>query len=375
LVCTPKIANLRAGQLKRDTVSLSSDCFAIVDPANTHQVLLLDPTTGQSAMEPVQHSLEVMFCSLDSKGSIATRMLVFIDRNRDLFIKQLYGNQIYKLCTMVESAMWNEDVNILGAISDGKFLVWYSPEARTFDPDLMNLTQTTTDISTFGKMPRFLSFEGSSASIRREDGALLGASILTYPGVLKRYASALQWDRCSKLCRIVEDQVLWAVMAVCALQGQELDHAEVALAAINQVEKVQYVQMIKAIPSAEGRSAEMMLYRRQPKRAEQILLQANLVYRCIQMHLRLFNWKRALELALEHKIHVDTVLGYRQNYLGSVNQTETDPTFRRVSADFPVDWYAIRAKQQQELEKESKRNSPYTSDLGLSEETLTQMIS
>jgi hypothetical protein len=75
--------------------------------------------------------------------------------------------------------------------------------------------------------------------------------------------------------------------------------------------------MIKEIPSQEGRSAEMMLYRciaqtnlcaarfalvklcpcvyysGNSKRAEQILLQAGLVYRCVQMHLRLFNWKRS----------------------------------------------------------------------------------
>jgi intraflagellar transport protein 80 len=240
----------------------------------------------------------------------------------------------------------------------------------------MNLTKTSVDASSFGKMPRFVSFEGSAASIRREDGALLTSAILSYPILLKKYASQLQWDRCSKLCRLIDDSTLWAVLAVAALQAQELDHAEVALAAIEQVEKLEYVQMIKQIPSAPGRSAEMMLYRRQPKRAVQILLQAGLIYRCIQMHIRLFNWKAALELALEHKVHVDTVLGYRQNHLRAIGETESDPTFRRVAGDVgTVNWEAIRAKQQQELDIEAKRGSPYVgSDLGMSEEALAELV-
>jgi intraflagellar transport protein 80 len=156
---------------------------------------------------------------------------------------------------MTESCIWHEDVNILAACSDGKFLVWYAPEARSFDGDLMALTCTSSDASNFGKMPRLHSLEGSAASIRREDGALIMANILPYPIALKKYAAKLQWDRCSKLCRLVNDATLWAVFAVCALQAQELDHAEVALAAIDQVEKLEYVPGSCATLSFHLRSA------------------------------------------------------------------------------------------------------------------------
>lgn len=46
-----------------------------------------------------------------------------------------------------------------------------------------------------------------------------------------------------------------------------------------------------------------------------VLAQAGLVYRAISVNLDLFKWQRALELAVQHKKHVDTVLLRRQQWL------------------------------------------------------------
>jgi intraflagellar transport protein 80 len=69
----------------------------------------------------------------------------------------------------------------------------------------------------------------------------------------------------------------------------------------------------------------MALFRRQPEEAERTLLQASppLVYRAIKMNINLFRWVRALDLALKHRSHIDTVLGYRQRYLAEFNREET----------------------------------------------------
>merc|ERR1712224_947144 len=101
------------------------------------------------------------------------------------------------------------------------------------------------------------------------------------------------WDAATKLCRFVKDQKIWA-----------------CLAAMDEVDKLQYVLHIKDIPSAEGVAAELALFRRRPEEAEQILLTAGLHYRAIKLNIKLFNWERALDLALRHNVHVDTVLGY-----------------------------------------------------------------
>jgi hypothetical protein len=51
------------------------------------------------------------------------------------------------------------------------------------------------------------------------------------------------------------------------------------------------------------------------------------VYRAIKLNIRLFRWGRALELAVTHRTHVDTVLGYRQRHLEALGRPETDPRF------------------------------------------------
>lgn len=94
--------------------------------------------------------------------------------------------------------------------------------------------------------------------------------------------------------------------------------------------KVEYVQYIKSIPSEEGRQAELAVFRRQPAEAERILLQASppLVYRAIKLNINLYNWVRALDLAVKHNVHIDTVLAYRQKYLQDFERDETNQKFQ-----------------------------------------------
>ena len=73
------------------------------------------------------------------------------------------------------------------------------------------------------------------------------------------------------------------------------------------------------------------------------------------MNIRLFKWHRALELAVEYKTHVDTVLAYRQRFLKSIGKAESDGRFIQYDGKVKIDWDAIKAKQAAEKEKESKR--------------------
>jgi intraflagellar transport protein 80 len=100
-----------------------------------------------------------------------------------------------------------------------------------------------------------------------------------------------------------------------AINGRQLDAAETALAAINEVAKLHFILYIKdKIPSEEGRNAELAVYQRRFDEAEQILLQASppLIYRAIKLNIRLYRWTRALQIAVDNKTHVDTVLAYRE---------------------------------------------------------------
>lgn len=58
------------------------------------------------------------------------------------------------------------------------------------------------------------------------------------------------------------------------------------------MDKVQYISYIRELPSSEKRNAELALLFRQPQQAENIYLQAGLVFRAIQLNMALFNWER-----------------------------------------------------------------------------------
>lgn len=95
---------------------------------------------------------------------------------------------------------------------------------------------------------------------------------------------------------------------------------------------MEYIQYIKSIPSEEGKQAELALFRRHPEEAERILLQASppLIYRAIKLNISLFRWARALDLAMKHRVHVDTVLAYRDKYLQSFQREEVNQKFLQM---------------------------------------------
>lgn len=144
-----------------------------------------------------------------------------------------------------------------------------------------------------------------------------------------------------------------------ASYAKELNTAEIAYAAIDEADKVEFIIHIKEIPSKEARNAEMALFCGNPQDAEGILLQGGLIFRAIMMNIELYNWDRALELAVKHKTHVDTVLAYRQKFLDDFDKKETNKRFLQYAEGVEVDWEKIETKIALEYQKE--RDKPVKS--------------
>jgi intraflagellar transport protein 80 len=389
----------------------------VIDRTTGTTIHLLDVASGKPVGSPLKHELEIVEVALSAGplGNVATgadRKLVFIDRNRDLWLANLASASSsraggagsaqappFKLATQVDTAAWNEGTDILAAIVDGKMVFWYYPAVVHIDRDLVPLTKSDSvhgaggaggiglggaaqgagdaagGAGNFGKSAVITSFVDTRVLVRRADGSVQSASMSPYPALMYKFASENSWTRCTRLARFVareEGKVLWAMLACMALQAAQLDTAEVALASIEAVDKLQYIQSVKLIPSAEGRQAELALYRRQVVQAEEILLAADLVWRAIKMHISLFHWTRALELALKHKTHIDTVCAYRAKFLQSLppdRRAETEPQFLKVNASLPpnalTDWDTINGKIEAEARREEARGTPYRTSMPL----------
>ena len=156
-----------------------------------------------------------------------------------------------------------------------------------------------------------------------------------------------------------QDSVLWACLAGMAVHAKHLDTAEVAYAAIQEADKVYYIQYIKELPLKEARAAEMSVMTGNYQDAENMLLQSGLVFRAILLNIYLHQWEKALELAIKHKTHVDTVLAYRLKYLARCDKEENNAKYVQYMKEVEVDWDKINEKIEEEHKREREiKSSP-----------------
>ncbi|XP_066476291.1 intraflagellar transport protein 80 homolog isoform X4 [Tiliqua scincoides] len=370
LISCPKFVGMNADVLNAQTVSLSNDTLAVRDKFDEKVIYLFEPLSGKPLGDgkPLSHKTEILEIALDQKGLANERKIAFVDKNRDLHITAVkrFGKEqkVFKIGTMVHTLAWNDTCNILCGLQDTRFTVWYYPNAVYVDKDLLPKTLYEKDASEFSKNPQVLSFVGCQVTIRRADGSLIHISVSPYPAILHEYVSNSKWEDAIRLCRFVktstadevsQDQTLWACLAAMAVANKEMKTAEIAYASIGEIDKVQYISSIKDLPSKESSLAHILLFSGNVQEAETLLLQAGLIYQAIQVNINLYNWERALELAVKHKTHVDTVLAYRQKFLDDFGRKETNQRFLQYAEGLEVNWDKIKAKIELEIAKERER--------------------
>ena len=365
LLCSPKWAGMRAEGVSRQTVSLSSDCVAVRDQTDEKVVHLFDTNTGKALRDgrPFTHKLEVVEVALEQTGTPNERKLAIIDKNRDLYlvsVRKLNNSSPGKLGVMVQSLSWAADCSMLAAMQDTRFSLWYYPAIIYVDRSLLSRTMVERDSGEFGKYPVITSFQHNSLSVRRGDGSLVTTGVSPYPAILHSYAASQQWEDASKLCRFVKDSVLWSCLAGMAVHAKHLDTAEVAYAAIQESDKVYYIQYIKELPLKEARAAEMSVMSGHYQDAENSLLQAGLVFRAILLNIFLHQWDKALDLSIKHQSHVDTVLAYRLKYLARCDKEENNKKYIQYMKEVEVDWDKINEKIEEEYKKEREMKSSPT---------------
>jgi intraflagellar transport protein 80 len=369
VVCSPKFQGMRPEYITKELVALAPDTLAVVDALNPKSMHVFDSNSGKE-IGKIVHSMDIAGVGLNQHNlGPHERLLVFVDKNMEFFIASLISANVasakgpvnfpfHKLTSHIESFLFNDETDMLVGVSDGKLHVWCHPASMFVDKDLLPLSSYVNDSAEFGRNAKISAYSGSKVTVRRVDGSISFVSTLSDVPLLYEFSRADRWDQCLRLCRLQNSSVLWGALASMSLMKKHLETSIAALAELNEVVKVEYLQFVQAIPSEEGRNAEMALFRRQPDEAERILLQASppLVYRAIKMNIRLYRWSRALDMAVKNRSHVDTVLAYRKTYLEDFAKQETDAKFTQYSSQVTVDWEAIRAKEGKEVEEERSRS-------------------
>lgn len=363
LVSPIKYSGMKAELMNKLTVSLSNDTLAIRSKQDEKVIHVFDTSSGRPVGDgkPISHALEVVEVALDQMGPSNERRLAFVDKNRHLYLTTVRvfgtGCKFFKLGAMIQSLAWNDSCNMLVALSDDRFLIYCYPNAIYADKDLLPRVIEERDSREFGKRPQILQFSENQLVMRRSEGSLVTTAIAPYPSILHGYVASAKWEDAVRLCRFVKEDMLWACLAAMAAYSKELSTAEVAYAALKEADKIQYIMHIKSIPVKEVRNAEMALFCGNHRDAEAILLQAGRIFRAILLNIKIYNWGRALELALKHKTHIDTVLAHRQKYLQKFDKMETDKRFLQYGEGVELDWDKIKTKMDLEYQKEKEHST------------------
>jgi len=353
-VCAPQVFNgINVNVLDRDSVTMNDKYIAVLEN-NRNSIRLID-LNKQQPIGLIKHKLEIVQIALCKHQE---DVLAFIDRNGDLFV-HLNGRKTFKLpTTMVQSIHLNDQSDTLVACTDGgnKMIVWYYPQVVWVDPDL--LADTSIEIETphlAAKQPKIISFNENLVTVRKQDGSIVSSSVSRYPALLHQLVvEQRKWEDAIRLCRFVNQKFLWAILAGMAIKLTHLDTAEIALAATEHVAKLNYILYIKDIPSEKARMAELALYKRDTKNAEQILLHANppMLYRAVKINIRLFRWERAREIAKPEKDLVKLVELYHKQWKAQQILSSKDAKeMKRIKAK-----YSDKSQEDSDEDEEVARN-------------------
>ena len=357
---SPQITGVRFSLLSKKMIGISNDIIAILPPNNPKTIKLYDIQSGKPLNVEINHSMDIVEIQLNQSDLSRDRKVCFIDSNKDLYISNVYMPKIVKITNMCDSFAWNDSNDMLCAIADEKFYAWVYPNAVYLEKEILDGCRYEKDASNIGKNCQILNFTGSFCNILKSDGSLCSKTITPYAGLLLNllnYQDGI--ERGLKLCRYVKDKVLWTAFSAICINYREIQIAETAVASIDEVDKVNFIEKILKLKEQNYNenliSAYVLLLSNRIDDAENILIQGKLIYRAIKININLFRWDRALNLALNFKTHIDTVLAYRKKYLESVGLEEVNSKFIELSRDNTIDWAQIKAKIAEDKKLETQK--------------------
>lgn len=152
LISSPKYQGLRVEFLNKRHISLSSDVIALIDPVSPRIVRIFDVISGKPATQQIEHSTEIVEMKLNQIEMASERKMCFVDSNRDMFLTLVHKPDIQKIANVVDSFCWNDENDMLSAISDSKHITWFYPNAIYVDRDLMAKSQQVRECNDVGKL-------------------------------------------------------------------------------------------------------------------------------------------------------------------------------------------------------------------------------
>uniref|UniRef100_A0A914H2A7 Uncharacterized protein n=1 Tax=Globodera rostochiensis TaxID=31243 RepID=A0A914H2A7_GLORO len=332
ILSTIRIPSSPAGEpFTEQTAAIANDLIVLRDQAQHSLVHLFDPQNGRTAGDgPITHNLDVTELCVNMCGSFAERRVAFVDLNGDCFLSLVNcyesAQRTAKIGSLISCLSSNNSTNMLAALQDNqRLIVWTLPTVAFMDRDLLPSTQIELGNSAeLGKSSTIVGFVGNTVNVRRSDGCLIVHYVPPFIAALIRCVQHGQWDQAVRICRTMKEEFLWATLA--GLAGTEKNYkiAEICYGQLEEVEKVLFLSELRSQNVPQLRDAMVAQFSGQRREADTTLVNAGKAFEALMLNLGTFRFDRAMELATKMGRHLDTVLGYRQRYLGLLGRKETD---------------------------------------------------
>ncbi|KAG7311155.1 hypothetical protein JYU34_002142 [Plutella xylostella] len=238
----------------RAAISLGPDSLAAIDQADRKTIHVFELPTGlvvrsstDNTAFKITHKMTVSHIALSQTGPINERLLALLDYNRDLYVVSVKENKpkFLKLGSQILSITWSAETELLVGLRANSVVAWCCPKAST-QPDWLTLTTVSKEIADLGRNPTLINVEEGVAHICRGNGSLMHVSLVPFPEKLLKHIAAGMWSDALQLCRTVEDETLWACLAVLSWQHHQLAVAEEAFTLIRQYHQVCYIQHLRS---------------------------------------------------------------------------------------------------------------------------------
>ena len=189
------------------------------------------------------------------------------------------------------------------------------------------MTKSVKESPDIGRMAQLVSFSNNQVCLRRADGGKVNLIVSPYPFMLFDFCEKQQWEKAIRLARFVKEKTLWACLSAVSLYSHQLDTAEIALAAIELIDKVQYINYIRELPNDAAQKAALLMFFQKYEEAEKTLVKSKEYFRAIMLNIDLFRWERAIQIAKKYNTDLETVLAFRKKYLDQAGKQEDSTYF------------------------------------------------
>jgi hypothetical protein len=293
-----------------------------------------------------EHSSEIVLVKSNNSFSSSSRKVLFIDINKNLYVYWPLKKKSILVGEQVKDCIWHDHLDVFVYISEDQLQINYSPESLFIDSHLFEMSNES--YSLISATCRLLSLHSSiietfCTSSKTSQNYSLDSQKLSLIKIFQSEDSTETILANSlKLCRFLNNNQCWAMLAAKSLSHSDLSTGEICFAQLGMIDKVRLINQIQS--SDQSQIQSLLLVGNKDKALREIREHSD-PFVTVKLYVKNFKFKEALERAAQTDFSwmKDYVLHKRKRYLEETRQEEQENVFLNEMTQ--LDFEAVKQKK------------------------------